>query len=130
MRLVRRLGQACLGAVFVSGGLDTLRAPGPRADKPATAAIAQRLGQDPATLVRANAAAMLAGGLALAIDRLPRLAAFGLAASLVPTTVAGHPFWTEQDARQRANQRVHFVKNVSLFGACLVVAAMPRRARG
>jgi uncharacterized membrane protein YphA (DoxX/SURF4 family) len=126
MGAVRRLGHACLGAIFVTGGLDSLRAPGPRADKPTTAALADRLGVDPATLVRANAAAMVAGGLALMAGRVPRLAALGLAASLVPTTVAGHAFWAETDPKQRANQRVHFLKNVSILGGCLVAASAPR----
>jgi uncharacterized membrane protein YphA (DoxX/SURF4 family) len=125
MAPVRRLGQACLATVFVSGAADVLRNPGPRAEK--AAPIAARLKQDPATLVRANAAAMLVGGLALATDHLPRVAAFGLAASMVPTTLAGHRFWEETDPKQKANQRVHFAKNVSLFGACLLVATQPRR---
>jgi uncharacterized membrane protein YphA (DoxX/SURF4 family) len=127
MSIVRRVGQACLGAVFVSGGVDTLRNPGPRADKPGTRALAERLGTDAPTLVRANAAAMVAGGLALATDHLPRLASFGLAASLLPTTVVGHPFWRESDPKQRAAQRGHFVKNVSVFGGCLLYATSPRR---
>jgi len=125
MAPVRRLGQACLATIFVTGAADTLRDPAPRAAK--AAPIAARLKQDPTTLVRANAAAMLLGGLALATDHLPRVAAFGLAASMVPTTVAGHRFWEETDPKQMANQRVHFAKNVSLFGACLLVATQPRR---
>lgn len=125
MGLVRRLGQAALATVFVSGGADAWRNPAPRAAK--AEPVAALLGQDPTTVVRANAAAMVAGGLALATDHLPRLAAAGLAASLVPTTMVGHPFWTETDPERKANQRVHFAKNVSLFGACVLVAIMPRR---
>ena len=127
MALVRRVGQACLASVFVSGGLDVLRDPHPRAAK--AKAVADRLGVDPVTLVRANAAAMVAGGAALASDHVPRLAAVGLAASLVPTTLAGHAFWTEKDRAQRKNQRVHFGKNVGLIGACLLVATTRRTPR-
>ncbi|HEU0131385.1 MAG TPA: DoxX family membrane protein [Mycobacteriales bacterium] len=129
MALVRRLGQAALGVVFVTGGLDALRDPEPRAKKAAALGIAGRLGTDERTLVRANAAAMVAGGLALVTDTLPRLAALGLAASMVPTTVAGHPFWEEADPVARAGHRVHFAKNVSLAGGCLVLAGSPRRRR-
>ena len=45
-----------------------------------------------------------------------------LAGSLVPTTLAGHRFWEEQDKTQRANQLIHFVKNVSMFGGLLIAS--------
>jgi uncharacterized membrane protein YphA (DoxX/SURF4 family) len=125
MGLVRRIGQTCLATTFVAGGLDALRKPAPRAAK--AAPLAKRLDVDPTTLVRANAAAMVAGGLALATDHLPRLAAAGLAVSMVPTTAFGHRFWEETDPVQRANQRVHFGKNVSVLGGCLLLACTPRR---
>jgi uncharacterized membrane protein YphA (DoxX/SURF4 family) len=127
MGLVRRLGQVCLGAVFVGAAADVLRDPGPRAVKAAPLGLAKRLGTDDVTLVRANAAAMVVGGLAVAADVLPRTAALGLAASLAPTTLAGHPFWTETDKAQRKAQQVHFLKNVGLIGGCLILAATPRR---
>lgn len=124
MALVRRVGQACLATVFVSGGLDVLRDPRDRAAK--AKPVADALGVDATTLVRANAAAMVAAGLALATDHLPRVAAAGLAASLVPTTLAGHAFWTETDAERKRNQRAHFAKNVGLFGGCVLLASSKR----
>ncbi|HVF03638.1 MAG TPA: DoxX family membrane protein [Frankiaceae bacterium] len=126
MAPVRRLGQLCLGSVFVAGALDALRDPAPRAEKAAALGLAGRLGTDDVTLVRANAAAMVFGGLAVATDRLPRLAALGLAASLVPTTLAGHRFWAEPDPERRREQRLHFGKNVGLLGGCLLLASAKR----
>ena len=64
----------------------------------------------------------MVGGLALATGRFPRLAALVLAASLAPTTYAGHRFWEEKDKTQRANQQIHFFKNVSMFGGLLIAA--------
>ncbi|MBW0011452.1 MAG: DoxX family membrane protein, partial [Pseudonocardiales bacterium] len=82
-RLERRAGQALLGATFMKLGFDAAVHPGPRVDKAAT------LGLPNAELaVRGNAAAMVAGGAALTLDKLPRLAAFGLIASMIPTTLA------------------------------------------
>ena len=127
--MIRRVGQTLLGAVFVAGGAESLLHPEPRAKKAAALGLAGRLGTDELTLVRANGAAMLAGGLALATDHLPRVAAAGLAASLVPTTLAGHRFWAEPDPVAAANQRLHFVKNVSILGGCLLLATRPRRRR-
>ena len=126
MALVRRLGQLCLGSVFVGAAADVLRDPRPRAAKAARLGLAPRLGTDDVTLVRANAAAMVVGGLALATDTLPRLAAAGLAASLVPTTLAGHAFWAETDKAQRKAQQVHFLKNVGLAGGCLILLSAKR----
>jgi uncharacterized membrane protein YphA (DoxX/SURF4 family) len=127
--MIRRLGQACLGLVFVTGGADSVRRPHERARKAERLGIAARLGTDEVTLVRANGAAMVAGGLALVTDHVPRVAAAGLAASLVPTTLAGHRFWAESDPVAKANQRLHFVKNVSILGGCLLLATRPRGRR-
>ena len=63
---------------------------------------------DPVTIVRLNAATQLAAGLMLATGKMPRLSANLLALTMVPTTVAGHPFWEEKDKSARANQMVHF----------------------
>lgn len=51
---------------------------------------------------------------------MPRLASTLLAATLVPTTLAGHRFWEEEDDGAKANQQVHFFKNVSMLGGLLL----------
>ena len=126
MTLVRRVARPLLASMFVVGGLDALRHPGARADKaaPLVDKLAEPLGlpDDPELLVRANGAAMVAGGALLAVGRLPRVAASVLAASLVPTTIAGHPFWEEQDPAARKQQRTHFLKNLGLLGGVLLAA--------
>jgi putative oxidoreductase len=73
-------------------------------------------------LVRINAAVQVVGGAMLATGRAPRLASLALATSLVPTTIAGHRFWEESDPLQRSNQRVHFLKNLSMIGGTLLAA--------
>jgi putative oxidoreductase len=71
---------------------------------------------------------MLAGCVALALGLFPRLAAGGLAGSLVPTTLAGHPLLAPGRSGSAAQQRIHFFKNVGLFGgALLVLAERPAR---
>ena len=45
-----------------------------------------------------------------------------LAASLVPTTVAGHAFWRLTDKSQRAAQRIHFEKNMAILGGLALAA--------
>jgi uncharacterized membrane protein YphA (DoxX/SURF4 family) len=45
-----------------------------------------------------------------------------LAATLVPTTAAGHRFWEEHDPTAKGQQRLHFFKNVSMLGGLLIAA--------
>jgi len=134
---VRTAARPMLAWIFISGGLDTLRKPGPRAEIAAPAlgklrAVAPFLPDEDVTLVRANAAVQLAAGTLLALGRLPRLSALALAGSLAPTTAAGHPFWTVEDPAKRAQQRIQFNKNLAVLGGLLLAAAdRPRpRARG
>ena len=79
------------------------------------------------TYVRVNAAVQVGAGLLLATGRLPRLASAALAATLVPTTIAGHPFW-EAEGDERRVQRTQFLKNASLLGG-LILAAVDLEGR-
>lgn len=133
MTLVSPLARPMLAAIFVASGVAGLRDPEPLADraKKITDQISTRteLPLDARTQVRINAAAQVAGGLLLASSKAPRLAALILAASLVPTTLAGHPFWEDEDPTERAAQRTHFLKNVGLFGGLLLAAGETHRER-
>lgn len=129
MTLVRRLARPMLASMFITGGIEALRNPQPRAHKagPMATKIAAKmpvqLPQDPVDLVRADAAVKVGAGSMLAIGKFPRLSALALAGSLVPTTFAGHPYWEEKDPALRANQKIHFFKNVSMLGGLLIAAA-------
>lgn len=124
MTIVRRIARPLLAAVFVIQGLDSLRHPARRAEmaSPLLDKIGPVLGlpEDKEMLVRANGFAQLVGGTMLATGRLPRVGALLIAGSLVPTTVAGHPFWQETDPQQRAQQRTQFLKNLGLLGGALL----------
>jgi putative oxidoreductase len=122
-----------LASMFVMGGYSALRNPEKhvRMAGPVTEKLSDVADQatpdrsrplDEKQLVLINGAAQLVGGLALATNRLPRLASLVLAGSLVPTTAAGHRFWEETDKTQRANQQIHFFKNLSMFGGLLIAA--------
>ncbi|MCA1692575.1 MAG: DoxX family protein [Actinobacteria bacterium] len=75
--------------------------------------------EDTEQLVKVNACVQVGAGILLALGRFPRLAAAALAGSLVPTTLAGHRFWEEQDPNRKRQQQTHFLKNVSLLGGLL-----------
>lgn len=124
MALLRRVAYAAAGIPFVILGYQAMSEPGGRVQ------AAERFGlSDPEAAVRANGAAMVVGGAALTAGILPRLAAAGLAGLLIPTTLAGHPFWQHKDPAARATQRLQLLKNSSMFGGLLAVAITPRRRR-
>lgn len=132
MTVTRLIARPMLASMFLVGGYnafknaDALAAKAqpvtdkvmPLAQKAAPSAAA--LPTDAKTLVKVNAVAQMVAGAALATGRAPRLSSAVLAASLVPTTAAGHRFWEESDPASRGNQKVHFFKNVSMLGGLLL----------
>jgi putative oxidoreductase len=116
-----------LASIFVLQGLDTLRNPGkvePKAD-PVVQFLTERipaLTDNTEQAVRINGGIQLAAGTLLALGRFPRLSALVIASTLVPTTLAGHRFWETDDKQERAQQQIHFLKNVSMLGGLLITA--------
>lgn len=138
MGLLRAVARPMLSAIFVSGGVEQLTDPASHVpiakdvtdpvQDAAADVVPQAAGVDAAQLVQLNGLAQVVGGLLLAIGRLPRLSALLLAGSLVPTTIAAHRFWEEEDPEAREQQQVHFLKNISLLGG-LLIATMDREGR-
>jgi uncharacterized membrane protein YphA (DoxX/SURF4 family) len=85
--------------------------------------VASYVPENTVTLVRVFGAAQVLGGAALATGKGRRLGALLLAGTLVPGTIARHPFWTVQDPEERAQDRKHFLKNLSLLGGVLIASA-------
>lgn len=116
-----------LASIFVLQGFDSMVNP-ERVSSRAEAVVqplAERVPLIPnetEQAVRINGAVQFAGGLMLAMGRLPRLSALAIAATLVPTTLAGHRFWEIDDKQERAAQRIQFLKNLSMLGGLLLAA--------
>jgi putative oxidoreductase len=120
-----------LSGIFVISGARAVTNPEPLVSgaKPVTDRVAPllakaspRIPTDTASLVRVNGAVQLTAGLLLATGHFTRPAAAALAGTLVPTTLAGHPFWTIDDPTQRNAQRIQFLKNLGMFGGLLLAA--------
>ncbi len=130
--LVRRIARPLLAAPFVYGGISTLRKPQDRVPgaRPVVEKIAEtadkqlpvQLPKDVEQYVKLNAGVQVGAGALLALGRLPRLSALALAGSTVPTTLAGHRFWEEQDPKVQFEKIAHFVKNVGMLGGLLLAA--------
>jgi uncharacterized membrane protein YphA (DoxX/SURF4 family) len=136
MTLLRAGARTMLASYFIVNGVKTVRNPDPLV--PAAEPVADRVvplvkkyapqqvaavvPEDTASLVRINGGAQILGGLALASGKGRRLGALMLAGSLVPSTLARHPFWSRTDPDERALDRSQFLKNVSLLGGVLLAA--------
>ncbi|RKN46292.1 DoxX family protein [Micromonospora endolithica] len=132
MTPVRSLARAMLSGIFVVSGVRNFQNPGRLvpAAKPVTDRVAPllqrahpRIPTETEALIRVNAAVQVGAGLMFATGRLTRPAALVLAGTLVPVTIAGHPFWNNDDPVARNNNQIHFLKNLGLFGGLLLAAA-------
>lgn len=116
--ILQRIADAGLGITFVVLGYQAAAEPGGR-----VAAAAEFGLPNPQLAVRLNGGAMALGGAALVVGVRQRAAALGLIASLVPTTLAGHPFWNESDPKVRANHLAQVLKNLGLMSGLLGIIA-------
>ncbi|HKJ54873.1 MAG TPA: DoxX family membrane protein [Nitriliruptoraceae bacterium] len=112
------IARALVAAPFIVLGVQAAQEPGKRVD------LARELGvPEPELAVRANGAGMVLGGVAVAAGVATRPAAMAVAALMVPTTLAAHAFWQDDDPAMRNANRIQFLKNVGLVGGLLAVAA-------
>ncbi|MFC4455029.1 DoxX family membrane protein [Deinococcus sonorensis] len=117
MNILKFAGRAALAAIFVQSGLESVQRPAGRAR------LVERAGlPEPELLTRINGGLMAGAGAMLAAGLAPRSSALTLAALLLPTTIVGHAYWNAP-AEQREGQRIHFLKNLAMLGALLLVVA-------
>jgi uncharacterized membrane protein YphA (DoxX/SURF4 family) len=136
--IAEAIARPLLAGVFVYGGIDTLRHPASKLPSagPVVEPVSRSTGLAPQQLVTINAGVQVAAGVALALGILPRPAAALLAASLLPTTLADHRFWEEDDAAAKRGHVVHLLKNAATLGGMVLAAtstggrpSLPWRAR-
>ena len=120
-RLAVAIARVLMAGIFIHGGWNAFKEPAKRAKQ------AEVLGlPKPERMVQANGLAMAAGGAALALGIVPRAAAAGLIASIIPTTLAGHRFWEEEDPQARRMQLTQFLKNLGLIGGLVLLLSRER----
>ena len=126
MNALRTAARVLTGSTYAVLGVDAARAPGGRVAMAAPTLAAMRtvlpLPADDELVVRANAAVQAVAVVLLAVGVLPRASSLALVASLVPTSLAGHAFWTLEDPTARKLQRVQMHKNVAMVGGLLFAA--------
>ena len=137
MNIVRFAARSALAGIFLVEGVKAVRDPdrlvesaapltdriAPALQRVAPPQVAGYIPEDTRSLVQANGVIQVVGGLALASGIGRRLGSGALAASMLPTMIASHPFWSiKHDPDARAEARLHFLQNLSILGG-LVIAA-------
>lgn len=132
MRPVRGIARVLLGGLFIAAGAQAVMHPKrfvphaePVADQiaPMLQRLHSSLPTETRSLVQLNGAVQLGAGLLLATGTAPRPAAAVLAGTLIPATVANHPFWKASDPLGRRLEAVQFAKNLGLLAGLLLAAA-------
>ncbi len=126
--VARAAGRASLAWMFIRASSEVFQDP-TRATGTAGPLLAKARKVSPVALpgdrdiVRVNAALHVATGVMIATNTAPRLAAAALIGSMIPTTLAGHSYWTVDDPAERRGQRNQFNKNLAMIGGLLLLAA-------
>jgi putative oxidoreductase len=111
------IGRVMLSAIFILSGVSKLM------DWSRTADSMAAEGMIAVPVLLAGAVVFeLFGGAAVLLGCYARAGALALAAFLVPTTLIFHDFWTFS-GEARMNQMQHFMKNLTITGGLLILAA-------
>jgi putative oxidoreductase len=117
MDVVFLVGRIVFALIFVVSGLTAHLA---QARQMAGYARAQGA-PAPELLVPLSGVVIIVGGLSVALGVWADAGALLLAGFAFSVAFFMHAFWREQDAQQQQNQMAHFMKNMALTGAALVV---------
>ena len=77
----------------------------------------------PQVLLAGAIAFLIAGSLSVILGYKARIGAALLLVFLVLATYYFHDFWTVSDSQARQDQMIHFMKNLGLMGAMLLIIA-------
>ena len=67
---------------------------------------------------------MLLAGLGVLLGVYTELSIYGLVLFLVLASFMIHHFWTDQDPKQKMQERMHFMTNLAMAGAILMLLAI------
>ncbi len=116
--MIKALARMCLSGIFIIAGYGAFSKPGGRPN--ALPKIGLPASEE---LVKVNGATMVGAGVMLGLGIFPRFSALTLIGALIPTTLAGHPFWKETEENPRQTHQIQFLKNLGLIGGLLLVLA-------
>jgi putative oxidoreductase len=110
------LARLCIGGIFVFSGFGKLTGL-----EGFAASLAKNGVPMAEVMAVVGAAVEFLGGLAIVLGLQTRYAALLMAAFTVSATLISHRFWEFQDVVMFKQQSVHFMKNLAIFGAFLLL---------
>lgn len=117
LNLAAAVGRVLLAALFILSGFNKIGG-----FEGTVGYMASKGLPMPQVLLALTIVIELAGGLMIAVGYKARWAAVAFFLWLIPVTIVFHKFWGI-DAAEVQNQMNHFLKNVSLMGAMLLLFA-------
>jgi putative oxidoreductase len=112
------LGRLLLATIFLMSAVGKL------SNFSGTAGMMANKGIPAAQILLVGAIAFeVAGGLSILLGYKPRIGAVLLLVFLVLATYYFHDFWKIEDAKEKQEQMVHFLKNLSIMGAMVLIIA-------
>lgn len=109
-------GRVLFAAIFILSGIGHLTQFKAMSDYAAAFKV-----PSPRLAVVVSGLMILVGGLSILLGVKVPAGSLLLVLFLIPAAVYMHPFWGVSDPMQAATQRAHFMKNLSLAGAALVI---------
>ncbi len=116
MAAVFLIGRILFSAIFLMSGVSHLTKTGPLSQYAAMKKVPA-----PTLAVLGSGVMILLGGLSLLLGVAPRLGAILLVVFLVPTAILMHGFWGVKDPMQKQMEQAHFMKDMAMAGAALVI---------
>ena len=117
MDLVFLIGRIIIGLVFITAGIEVHLL----ARKQSTE-MARGVGTPfPEVAVPLTGVMIIVGGLMVALGVWPDLGAILLILFLITAAYYFHAFWRIEDPQEQGSQTGHFMKNMGLVGASLIV---------
>lgn len=116
MAVLVLIARLLFSAIFIMSGIGHLT----QTDSMAQYAAAKGV-PAPRVAVLLTGLMLIAGGLSVLLGLYVSIGAMLLVVFLLPAAVLMHNFWTLDDPQARQNDQIHFMKDLGLAGAALLI---------
>lgn len=110
------IGRILFGGFFIYNGIHHLTAHKNMAGYTASKGVPK-----PEAAVTAAAVPLLIGGTSMVLGVKPKLGALAILGFLAGVSPVMHDFWRNEDANERMNNMISFMKNLALAGGALAL---------
>jgi uncharacterized membrane protein YphA (DoxX/SURF4 family) len=115
------VGRVMLGGFFIISGIGHFQ------HLPMMAGFTGSKGvPSPKLAVMVSGLMIIVGGVSILLGLKPHWGIALVSAFLVPVTLLMHQYWTHTDPMMRINDRVNFMKNIAILGACWMLLLVPQ----